>query len=484
MKFILSYIIFFVCLCVKAQPPKSFYFRFGGNGYDVGNDIKQTFDKGYIITGSTSSFGMGNTDLYLVKLDSMGQKVFDKTFGNYNNEVGKSIIQLSDSSIVMAGYTNSFGSGGYDIFVVKTNKNGNVIWQKTFGGTDWDFAHSIKATQDGGLIVAGTTYSYGRGNADGYLLKLDVNGNTQWQKTYGGVKDDEFKSVVETNDGGFALTGYTKSYNDVDSGDVWVFKTSNIGDSLWCKFYGGGKEDFGNEIIQLQNQKILVAGGTKSFSSSLNYETALIEYDLTNSNQTYHYIDVSTRDEFYSGLCQGLNGNIVGCGMTNSPIFKKDCLMDIYSITYSYVNFFSEGSDFDEEFFSVSPTIDKGFVAVGKTNGYGAILEDVFVLKVDSNGMKGNNLTGNKEIVNLSSKIKLFPNPVTNGKLNVNFAGNNNVVISISSIEGQELYKANFVIENTIDINLENFKTGLYLISIENLKEHQVFHSKIQVIEK
>jgi hypothetical protein len=127
-------------LVVKPQPPSKFYSTYGGNGYDVGYDVKQT-----------CSFGQGNTDVYLLKLDSMGQKKFEKSFGGYSNEIGKSIVQLSDSSFVMLGYTSSFGIGGYDVFLVCADKNGNLLWQKTIGGSDWDFAYGFDITADGWL---------------------------------------------------------------------------------------------------------------------------------------------------------------------------------------------------------------------------------------------------------------------------------------------------------------------------------------------
>ncbi|HRG02346.1 MAG TPA: hypothetical protein PKZ75_14605, partial [Bacteroidia bacterium] len=201
MKQIVLIIFLFVSFLLKAQPPSKFYSTYGGNGYDVGYSVKQTLDGGYIIAGSTSSFGQGNTDFYLLKLDSLGQKKFETSFGGYSNEIAKSVIQLSDSSFVIAGYTSSFGIGGYDIFVVKADKNGNLIWQKTFGGNDWDFAYNIELNSDGGFIICGTTYSFGYGNADGYIIKTDGAGNVTWTKTFGGKHDDEFKSVIQTSDG-------------------------------------------------------------------------------------------------------------------------------------------------------------------------------------------------------------------------------------------------------------------------------------------
>jgi hypothetical protein len=398
-------------LLMAAQAPRKFYTMFGGNGYDVGYDVKQTLDGGYIVTGSTSSFGQGNTDMYLFKMDSMGQKKIETAFGGYSNETGKSVVQLADSGFIIAGYTSSTGFGGYDVYLVKADKIGNLVWQKTIGGTDWDFANSIQHTLDGGFIIAGTTYSYGRGNADGYIVKTDANGNITWSKTYGGKKDDEFKSVIQTSDGNYALTGYTKSYNDTVNGDAWVFKVNTSGDSIWCQFKGGTKEDFGNRVIQLQSSSIFISGGTKSNSVNGNTETLIAEYDGVSGFAAYNYIDASTQEEYYNGVAQGINGAIANCGITKNVTFGYDAIVDIYKADFGYLNFFSKGSTLVEEFFSISPTKDKGFVTVGKTNGFGAILDDVFFMKMDSTGNYGTSQVGIYENEFDKIQLQIYPNP-------------------------------------------------------------------------
>lgn len=408
-----SLIVLLLTSVVLAQPPRKFYTTFGGNGYDIGYDVKQTLDGGYIVTGSTSSFGQGNTDIYLFKMDSMGQKKIETSFGGYSNEAGKSVVQLPDSGYIVAGFTSSTGFGGYDVFLVRADKNGNLVWQKTIGGTDWDFAYSIQHTLDGGFIIAGTTYSYGRGNADGYIIKTDANGSISWSKTYGGKKDDEFKSVVQTTDGNYALTGYTKSYNDSVNGDAWVFKINSIGDSLWCQFKGGTKEDFGNQVIQSQSASILVSGGTKSNSVNGNTETLLAEYNESTGTAAYSYIDASAQEEYYNSVAQGITGAIANCGTTKNTTFGYDALVDIYNPGFGYLNFFSKGSTMVEEFFAISPTKDKGFAAVGKTNGFGAVLDDVFFMKMDSTGNYGTSQVGIYENEFDEIQLQVYPNPAS-----------------------------------------------------------------------
>lgn len=453
-----------------AQPPSKFYSRFGGNGYDVGYDVKQTLDNGYIITGSTSSMGVGNTDMYLVKLDSMGSIRFQSTFGNANNDIGKAVIQLIDSSYIMVGYTNSIGFGGYDIFLVKADKYGTLVWQKTIGGTDWDFASSLQQTSDGGFIIAGSTYSYGYGNADGYVVKTDANGNITWSKTYGGANDDEFKSVIQTVDGGYALCGYTKSYGDIN-GDVWVFKLLANGDSAWSKRYGGVKEDFGNSIIQLQSLDLLVAGGTKSIPTSTTTieETLLIKYDVVNGNQFYFYADPIGYEEYYNGIAEGFNGNIAACGETNKTTIGKQILVDIYNSTLGYVNFYSHTFGINDELFSINKTKDKGFICVGSTPGNFNGPDDVLIIKMDSVGNYGISITAlkNIELNNLNATIS--PNP-SSDFISINLSTEldiNKSYFKIIDLNGNEVLSNTIYYHHSI-LDISDLSKGLYFFQFFN----------------
>ena len=385
LKNILLYILLLSAIVADAQPPTKFYCTYGGNGYDVGYDVKQTLDGGYIITGSTSSYGMGNTDMYLLKLDSMGQKVFQNTFGGVSNEIGKSVVQLADSSYVMVGYTSSSGVGGYDVFLVKADKAGNLMWQKTIGGADWDFANSLQATLDGGFIIAGTTYSYGHGNADGYIIKTDAMGDTTWTKTYGGLKDDEFKSVIQTADGNYALVGYTKSYND-SLGDVWAIKLDINGDTLWQKFYGGIKKDFGNQIIEHPNGDFFIAGGTESFGVGKMDGYALKLDNIGNQFLQQEHGYSGNDEEFTSIIFSKRNLNVIG--FMEKEFFNGFNLqfkLFEWTTNLGYINGTDYGSIDNDETFKIIATKDKGYASVGYTKGYGAINSDVYFLKSDSN---------------------------------------------------------------------------------------------------
>ena len=196
---------------------------FGGTYCDCANSVQETADGGYILAGYTESYGAGNRDVWLVKTDSKGNEQWNKTFGGTYEDYANSVQETADGGYILAGYTESYGAGSTDGWLVKTDSDGNEQWNKTFGGTGSNIAYFVQETADGGYILAGTRYWYGAGSQDAWLVKTDANGNEQWNKTFGGSKEDEAKSVQQTLDGGYILAGYTKSYGAGNS-DFWLIK--------------------------------------------------------------------------------------------------------------------------------------------------------------------------------------------------------------------------------------------------------------------
>lgn len=481
LKNILLYILLLSAIVVNAQPPKKFYCRYGGNGYDEGNDVKQTLDGGYIITGSTSSFGQGNTDMYLLKLDSMGQKVFQTTFGGVNNEIGKSIVQLADSSYVMVGYTSSSGVGGYDVFLVKTDKVGNLIWQKTIGGADWDFANSMDTITGGGFIIAGTTYSYGHGNADGYVIKTDAMGDTLWTKTFGGLKDDEFKSVIQTADGNFALTGYTKSYGD-SLGDGWIFRIGILGDSIYSTSLGGSYYDVFNDVIELPNTNLYFVGANKSQTSGANSVNWRHLIDNTNTVILNDFIG-NANTERYNSSVVGVNGTIITVGYNNYLGANSDANIHVYSAGLNYISYNPFGVENTDELFSVSKTKDKGFVSIGSCIGNTSQLRDLLFVKTDSLGYYGTSIIGLEEKEQMKIALEVYPNP-TSDYINLeitNYRNYKKLYYQLIDLNGRVVL-TNSINELIHSVEISELSSGLYLLQI--MDSNSLLNcSKISVIK-
>ena len=242
---------------------------YGGAYNDYAYSIQQTSDGGYIVAGYTSSFGAGSDDIWVLKLDSAGNVTWQKTYGGSSHDYANSIQQTNDGGYIIAGYTSSFGAGGADIWILKLDSSGNVTWQKTYGGSSYDFAYSIQQTGDGGYIVAGYTNSSGVGGDDIWILKLDLSGNITWQRTYGGSSSEVAHSIQQTSDGGYIIAGSTNSFG-VAYTDFWVLKLDSSGNVTWQKTYGGGYDDYANSIQQTSDGGYIVAGYTDSFNAYYN----------------------------------------------------------------------------------------------------------------------------------------------------------------------------------------------------------------------
>jgi arginine repressor len=238
----------------------------GGSGDDRAYSIIQSSDGGYVVAGYTDSFGAGGWDFYVVKLDSSGNVIWTKTIGGGSDDVACSIIQSSDGGYVVAGSTRSFGAGSYDIYVVKLDSGGNVQWTKTIGGSSDDYAYSIIQSSDGGYVVAGRTLSFGAGYSDFYVVKLDSSGNVLWTKTIGGSDFDIAHSITQSSDGGYVVAGWTESFG-AGGRDIYVVKLDSSGNVIWTKTIGGSAWDGANSIIQSSDGGYVVAGGTESFGA-------------------------------------------------------------------------------------------------------------------------------------------------------------------------------------------------------------------------
>jgi type IX secretion system substrate protein len=207
---------------------------YGGGGIDYGYSVLQTEDGGYIVAGSTSSFGAGGLDVELIKTNTFGDTLWTQTYGGTSDEVGYSVQQTSDGGYIIAGTTWSFGSGNDDVYLLKTDSGGHLLWTRTFGGAGYEDGYFVRQTKDGGYIITGSTSSFGSGGYDVYLIKTNSLGDTLWTRTYGGGATDYAYSVVQTRDGGYLIAGATYSFGAGTSAQ-YLIRTNSAGDTLWTR---------------------------------------------------------------------------------------------------------------------------------------------------------------------------------------------------------------------------------------------------------
>ena len=285
----------------------------GGDYSELGADIRQTPDGGYIVAGSSASRNgdvtgnHGGLDFWIVKLTPGGDITWQKSFGGSKNEYAYSIDLTNDGGYIIAGHTESsdgditVNHGYVDYWIIKIDGNGNLKWQKSLGGRGYDAARSVRATNDGGCIVAGHTESTdgditgNHGKTDYWVVKLDNTGNIQWQKALGGSESDEAWSVQLTNDGGYIVAGYTSSNDGNVSGnhnslgsfsDFWVVKLNGSGNIQWQKCYGGRFNEIAYHIQQTPDGGYVVAGSAESADGDATCNAGITDIWVIKINST------------------------------------------------------------------------------------------------------------------------------------------------------------------------------------------------------
>jgi Zn-dependent metalloprotease/predicted secreted protein len=241
--------------------------NYGGTGTEHVKSVITTVDaqgnpNGYLVIGSTYSFGAGATDIWLLKLRTDGTVEWERTYGGSNYEFGRSGQQTPDKGYIVVGDTQSFGAGGRDVWVLKLTSDGAIEWQKTYGGTGTEMPFSIELATDSGFVVGSYTTSSGSGGYDMWIIKLDESGTVVWQKAYGGTGNDYLNSLAKTTDGGYIATGWSYSFGTLEeSNDVWVIKINGSGMIGWQRRYHR-ESDWGYVIRETLDGGYIVAGQT------------------------------------------------------------------------------------------------------------------------------------------------------------------------------------------------------------------------------
>jgi len=357
---------------------------YGGTNIDYAWSVQQTSDGGYIVAGYTNSFGAGGGDIFLIKTDAFGNVQWAKTYGGTGADSVYSVQQTSDGGYIVAGFTSSFGAGGGDIFLIKTDANGNIQWAKTYGGTGWDDAYSVQQTSDGGYIVAGFTSSFGAGYYDIFLVKIDANGNVIWAKTYGGIYSDYAHSVQQTSDGGYIVAGYTGSFGAGFS-DIFLVKTDANGNISWAKTYGGTNQDWVYSVQQTSDGGYIVTGRTLSFGPGDIFliktnASGNIQWAKTYGGPTYKVARF---------VKQTSEGGYIVAGTIQITVFTYDIFLIKTDANGNIIWAKTYGGAWNEGGGSVRQTSDGGYILAGFTSSFGAGGGDIFLIKTDANGDLG-----------------------------------------------------------------------------------------------
>ena len=254
--------------------------KHGDTSDEIANSIGITNDGDFIIVGEITNENTGNSSCYLVKVSNTGEFEWEVSFGGSLNGQGFSIVPATDEGFVITGVTRSQIDSNGDIWLFKVNNTGEMLWEKTYGGENFEAGRSLQQTSDNGYIIIGHTESFGNGNNDAYCLKTDSEGNELWSRTYGGSGTDQGRHIVETLDQGYIISGFTDSHGSPGGFNFWLIKTDSNGGLEWQEYYGGRGSDRAFCGLQASDGGYAIVGQSNT-GGSTGMDILLVKTDNT-----------------------------------------------------------------------------------------------------------------------------------------------------------------------------------------------------------
>lgn len=293
----------------------------GEGGNDRGREIKQTDDGGYIMAGYTGSYAgddLGVLAVWLVKYDEEGNVEWSKAYGGEGDDRAFDVEVANDGGFLVAGYSDSFNDNDeHDFYLLKTDEDGNKEWSNVYGGPQESRAYSVYPTNDGGYIMTGRSESFGpEGDDNVFLVKTDEDGDMEWSRAYGGDEEDRSYSVIQTHDDDFVIAGRSESYSEV-AYDILVLRVQNDGTLDWSRTYGGLGEDIGRDVKQKENGELVIAayGANAEGQDDMGYGLRLSPEGALISNTVYG--GGPERDRCFSVDNTTDGGDVFGCYSEN-----------------------------------------------------------------------------------------------------------------------------------------------------------------------
>ncbi len=421
---------------------------YGGTNVEKAFSICKTFDNEFIIAGIcystdgdvTSNYG--GSDYWIIKIDSSGNLLWQKSYGGSNEDFAYSIVQINDSGYVIAGYTSSnddnvTGNNGLeDFWIIKIDNVGNIIWQKCFGGSNHEFATTIKQLTNGNYIISGVTYSNdsivsgNHGSSDYWLIQIDPVGNLLSQKCFGGTYPEQQGAFECTSDKGFIMSGTSYSNDGDVSGnrgvdDFWIVRLDSLFNIVWQKCLGGTGEEFYSFVKETPDGGCIVTGTTDSQTSLVNYnyhgydDYILIKLDIS-GNIEWEWCYGGTNDDDALGVLLTSNSNYLVAGFSSSynrDVIGQHSVLDVY--------------------------------------------HDFWIMKT------GNTIAKISEIKNSKSEITIYPNPTAKTFTIENISSNGISLLQLLNPLGEIVYTEKLFGKNEYVVDA-NFAKGIYFISLSD----------------
>ena len=467
MRYFFLFISFFLFSFTGMGQGVKFNKAYGNNGFDYGRNVVQGADDLYYVVGSTSSSNSGNTDILVFCLDENGVELWTKSYGSAQTEIGSDIAFTTSGDLMILGYTNGLGSGGYDIYVLKINTAGDVIEEFTFGGNDWDFAYDLETNPTGGFYIVGETYSIGAGNNDGYLLSIDDDGNLIFEETYGTVGTELFRNMAIDGDGNILTIG-DQQLEDENKTSSWITKISASGilldehtQHLYPEYDEIGEDIYATSdtIVALTSFPDTPEGVNKASRLGLNYA-----FDVSWVRESSNFM--------LKGIVPRSEADFFGVG--------ADLTIDAYSRSFKFnvgwqsvATGNSTPTSFDisfgpERFYNGIKTSDYGYLFVGEAdiNNEGQL--SVLVTKFDSLLVAPSEIELAELPLSISEysagpKLGLYPSPTEDILRISNHLNREDLEYKITNSIGQILKSDRYT---EIGIDVGDLPSGMYFLEM------------------
>jgi hypothetical protein len=459
-----------------------FTHSYGYFGAEEGFGIVEASDSGYVLCGQTGSFTNGQSDVFLVKISINGQLEWAKNIGFYNSEGARSIANVPGGGYLLAGYGNSYGNGGYDALIIRTDENGDTLFTKHYGGADWDFADKIIALSDGNFLVVGKTYSFGEGGSDAYILKINPQGDTLYARTFGTAGDQAARDILEYQPGKVAICGYGTFFENSGE-DVFLASfdhAANLWDFETVATLPGAQE--GHALVKFPGGRFVVVGSSKPGS---HYAPASFFFNTSGNYVDQTLLGGPTLNEFlYTAHLYGPDQMVVagkwipvGSSNTSDAVY--------YRLNDS--GFFLEGGVVSNSGENVARQMirssDGGVVAVGTSEGLGPGLSGLLVWKLD-NTLAGSTspspVLGVDETAGQQGSIQIMPNPVNDLFLFRLPEGETAKKLTLVDAQGR-IFNLLFSCQESEGLllsSLYSFSAGVYFLQVE-LQSGSVLNQKL-----
>ena len=445
---------------------------YGSTGWEIAYSVQYLDNDGYLITGLTTSFGMGMDDILVLKTNLSGDVQWCRTYGGMSHDRAYSLMPTQDENFLIIGSSSSYSNGNTDAWIVKVNSWGDTIWTINIGGQEGDEAYFGCETNDNSYLIAGATGFIGHSQSKVWIIKISTTGDTLWTKTYG---RGAANSMYQTLDGGYMIGGYTYPTN-INS-DMLIIKINSDGDSLWSKEYGGSADDWGYSICPSLDGGFVILGASWLESG---YFLQLVKFNV-NGDTIWTKILSETDASLPSKVIAVPNSGYLVCGNSMMPGDKRGylCLIDslgnmVWFKTYGGLN--------HDYFLDVKLIQNNGFILSGGTHSYSFGLSDFWLIKTDN---WGNTADSTKKIKLPITKIDYdnqtqntfdldqnYPNPFNPlTRITYSLPYSNTVSLIIFDLSGKKVHtlvnEYQTVGNYSVDFDASNLSGGIYFYQLK-----------------